>query len=294
MGILVSSSTNVLVQGITGRLGSRQTKLMLDYGTKIVAGVTPGKGGETVFGVPVYDSVEEATCNHRIDASVLYVPAPFLKEAAFETMDAKVPFMVLITDWVPVHDAIEIKEYAKKTATRYIGPNCPGIIVPGQTSLGMMPPSSVSPGRLAVISRSGTLTGEITLLLTYAGVGQSLAVGVGGDPVVGMRFIELIEMLEQDDHTSAVLMIGEIGGTMEEEAAAYLASRSHKPVISFIAGKSAPREKRMGHAGAIVSGGRGTAESKIESLRRAGVRVAETPFEIPDLAKQVLNAADPP
>jgi len=293
MGILVHSGTNVMIQGITGRLGSRQTKLMLDYGTKIVAGVTPGKGGESVFGVPVYDSVEEAACNHRIDASVLYVPAPFLKEAAFEAMDGGVPFMVLITDWVPLHDAVEIKEYARKRGTRYIGPNCPGIIVPGQTSLGMMPPSSVSPSRLAVISRSGTLTGEIALLLTQAGIGQSLAVGVGGDPVVGMRFIELIEMLEQDGHTDVVLIIGEIGGTMEEEVAAYLASRPHKPVISFIAGKSAPREKRMGHAGAIVSGGRGTAESKIESLKKAGVRVAETPFEIPNLAKQVLNAPGP-
>jgi len=293
MGILVRSGTNVMVQGITGRLGSRQTKLMLDYGTKIVAGVTPGKGGESVFGVPVYDSVEEAARNHRIDASVLYVPAPFLREAAFEAMDARVPFMVLITDWVPLHDAVEIREYARKMGTRYIGPNCPGIIVPGQTSLGMMPPSSVSPGRLAVISRSGTLTGEITLLLTHAGIGQSLAVGVGGDPVVGMRFAELIEMLEQDSRTDAVLMIGEIGGTMEEEAATYLASRPHKPVISFIAGKNAPRERRMGHAGAIVSGGRGTAESKIDSLRKAGLRVADTPFEIPNLAKQVLNAAGP-
>lgn len=289
MGILVNRDFNVLVQGITGRLGSRQAKLMLDYGTRIVAGVTPGRGGETVHGVPVYDSVEEALANHRIDVSILYVPAPGVKDAAFEAMEAGIKFMVIITDWVPLHDEIEIKALAERLGVRYIGPNCPGMIIPGEITLGMLPPGSVAPGRIGVVSRSGTLTGEVTQILTEAGIGQSCVVGIGGDPVVGMRIKDLIELYEEDEHTDAILIIGEIGGTMEEEAAEYIKHHSSKPVFAFIAGRSAPPEKRMGHAGAIISRGRGTAESKIRALEAAGVKVARNPWGLPKLIKETLK-----
>ena len=283
---MVDRDSRVLVQGITGRLGSRQTELMLEYGTKIVAGVTPGKGGETVHGVPVYDSVEEALAHHEIDVSVLYVPAPGIKEAAFEAMEAGIKFMVIITDWVPLHDELEIKALAERLGTRYIGPNCPGMIIPNEITLGMLPTSAVAPGKVGVVSRSGTLTGEITQILTDAGIGQSCVVGVGGDPVVGMSLRDIVELYEQDEHTNAILIIGEIGGTMEEEAAEYIKDHVSKPVFAFIAGKHAPPEKRMGHAGAIISRGRGTAESKIETLRKAGVKVAESPWDLPKLMRE--------
>lgn len=286
MGILVNKDTRVIVQGITGRLGSRQTKIMLEYGTKIVAGVTPGRGGETIFGVPVYDSVEEALSEHEADASILYVPAPFLKEAAFEAMEAGIKFMVIITDWVPLHDALEIKAFANKAGTRYIGPNTPGITVPGEIKLGMI--HTVAPGSIGVVSRSGTLTAEITNLLTKEGLGQSTVVGVGGDPIVGLRLKDILGLFEEDEHTKAVVIIGEIGGAMEEEAAEFIKKRMSKPVVAFIAGVTAPPEKRMGHAGAIVVRGRGTAESKISALEKAGVKVARAPWELPELVKEVI------
>jgi succinyl-CoA synthetase alpha subunit len=286
MAVLVDRNTRVLVQGITGRLGMRQTKMMLDYGTKIVAGVTPGKGGETVFGLPVYDSVEEALREHEVDACILYVPAPSMKEAAFEAMEAGIKFMVIITDWVPVHDALEIKAFAKETGTRYIGPNSPGITIPGETKLGMI--HTVTPGDIGVVSRSGTLTAEVTNLLTEAGLGQSAVVGVGGDPVVGLRLKEVIKLFEEDEHTKAIIIIGEIGGTMEEEAAEYIKEHITKPVVAFIAGQTAPPEKRMGHAGAIIARGRGTAASKIQALKLAGVQVAETPWELPSLLRKLI------
>ncbi|MCS7139657.1 MAG: succinate--CoA ligase subunit alpha [Candidatus Nezhaarchaeota archaeon] len=287
MGILVNKDTRVIVQGITGRLGSAQTKMMLEYGTKIVAGVTPGRGGETIFGIPVYDSVEEALREHEADASVLYVPAPSLKEAAFEAMEAGIKFMVIITDWVPVHDALEIKAFASRLGARYIGPNTPGITVPGEIKLGMI--HTVTPGNIAVISRSGTLTGEVTNLLTTSGLGQSVVLGLGGDPVVGLRLKEVLELLERDEHTEAIVIIGEIGGTMEEEAADYIRRHVSKPVAAFIAGITAPPEKRMGHAGAIITGGRGTAESKISALKSAGVKIAKTPWDLPTLLKDMLR-----
>ena len=287
MGILVNKDTRVIVQGITGRLGALQTKMMLEYGTKIVAGVTPGKGGGTVFGVPVYDSVEEALSEHEAEASILYVPAPFVKEAAFEAIEAGIKFMVIITDWVPVHDALEIKALADERGTRYIGPNTPGITVPGEIKLGMI--HTVTPGNVGVVSRSGTLTAEITNLLTSAGLGQSAVLGVGGDPVVGLRFKDVLKLFEEDEHTKAIVIIGEIGGTMEEEAAEYIKKYVSKPVVAFIAGRSAPPEKKMGHAGAIITGGRGTAEGKIRALREAGVKVAESPWEVPALVKESLK-----
>jgi len=287
MGILVNKDTRVIVQGITGRLGALQTKMMLEYGTKIVAGVTPGKGGGTVFGVPVYDSVEEALSEHEAEASILYVPAPFVKEAAFEAIEAGIKFMVIITDWVPVHDALEIKALADERGTRYIGPNTPGITIPGEIKLGMI--HTVTPGNVGVVSRSGTLTAEITNLLTSAGLGQSAVLGVGGDPVVGLRFKDVLKLFEEDEHTKAIVIIGEIGGTMEEEAAEYIKKYVSKPVVAFIAGRSAPPEKKMGHAGAIITGGRGTAEGKIRALREAGVKVAESPWEVPALVKESLK-----
>jgi len=286
MAVLVDKNTRVLVQGITGRLGMRQTKMMLDYGTKIVAGVTPGKGGETVLAVPVYDTVEEAMREHEADASILYVPARFVKEAAFEAMEAGIKFMVIITDWVPVHNALEIKALANKTGTRYIGPNCPGITVPGETKLGMI--HTVTPGNVGVVSRSGTLTAEITNLLTNAGLGQSAVLGIGGDPVVGLRLKDVIKLFKEDEYTKAITIIGEIGGTMEEEAAEYIKEHVTKPVVAFIAGRTAPPEKRMGHAGAIITRGRGTAASKIKALKEAGVKIAKTQWELPSLLKSVL------
>jgi succinyl-CoA synthetase alpha subunit len=286
MGILVDKNTRVIVQGITGRLGARQTKIMLDYGTKIVAGVTPGKGGETIFGVQIYDSVEEALMEHEADASILYVPSPSLKEAVFEAMEAGIKFMVIITDWVPVHDALEIKAFAKEIGVRYIGPNSPGITIPGETKLGMI--HTVTPGNIGVVSRSGTLTAEISSLLTNAGLGQSAVLGIGGDPVVGLRLKEVVKLFEEDAHTKVITIIGEIGGTMEEEAAEYIKEHVTKPVVAFIAGRTAPPEKRMGHAGAIIARGRGTAASKIQALKQAGVEVAETPWELPSSIRKLL------
>lgn len=283
MAILVDKNTRVMVQGITGRLGISQTRIMLDYGTKIVAGVTPGKGGETALGVPVYDSVEEALREHDADTSILYVPAPFMKEAAFEAIEAGVKFMVIITDWVPVHDALEIKALANDAGTRYIGPNCPGITIPGEIKLGMI--HTVTPGNVGVVSRSGTLTGEISNLLTNAGLGQSAVLGIGGDPVVGLRMKDILKLFEEDERTKAITIIGEIGGTMEEEAAEYIKEHLTKPVVSFVAGSTAPPEKRMGHAGAIITRGHGTAVGKIQALKQAGVKVANTPWELPSLLR---------
>ena len=290
MAIFVDKDSNILVQGGTGRLGALQTKLMLDYGTKIVAGVTPGKGGQTLFDIPIYDSVQEATNKHRIDASVIYVPAPFVQNAAFEAIDAGIAFMVIITDWVPLHDELKIKAYAR-TRTSYIGPNTPGMIVPGQTSLGMISTSAVMPGELGVVSRSGTLSDEIAAQLSEQGIGQSVIVGLGGDPAVGSRMTDILKLLKEDKQTKGVLIIGEIGGTMEEEAAEYIQTEFNKPAIAFISGRTAPKGKVMGHAGAIIMGDRGTAESKINAFEAAGVPVARTLQEIPTLAKKMLETA---
>lgn len=288
MAILVDKDTNVLVQGITGRLGALQTELMLDYGTKIVAGVTPGKGGEMLLAIPVYNSVQEAMSEHRIDASVIYVPAPFVQDAAFEAIDAGIKFIVIITDWVPLHSEMKIKAYAKVRGARYIGPNTPGIMIPGQTSLGMISGSAVMPGGVAIVSRSGTLTDEVASHLSEQNIGQSVVVGLGGDPVVGMRMRDALQLLKDDKETKAVVIVGEIGSTMEEEAAEYSLAQFNKPVVAFIAGRTAPQGKVMGHAGAIIIGERGKAESKIRAFESAGVPVAKTLWELPTLVEGVL------
>jgi len=287
MAIFVDKDTNVLVQGITGRIAAAQTKLMLDYGTKIVAGVTPGKGGQDQFGIPVYDSVQEAANEHRIDASVIYVPAPFVQDAAFEAIDARVKFMVIVTDWVPLHSEMKIKSYAKTKGTRYIGPNTLGMMIPGQTSLGGILAPAVKPGGVAVVCRSGALSNEVAPRLAEQGIGQSVVLGLGGDPVVGSRMIDILKLLKEDNQTKGVLLVGEIGGTMEEEAAEYIEATFNKPVVAFIAGRTAPRGKAMGHAGAIIMGERGTAESKINAFQSAGVPVAKTLWEIPSLVKKM-------
>lgn len=288
MAIFVDRDTNVLVQGITGRFGALQTELMLAYGTKIVAGVTPGRGGQTRLGVPVYDSVEESMSEHCVDASVLYVPATFVRDAAYEAIDAGIKFMVIITDLVPLHDEMKIKAYAEGKGTCYIGPNLPGIIIPGATSLGMISGSAVMPGGVAVISRSGTLSDEVAAHLSEQGIGQSVVIVLGGDPVVGSRMVDVLRLLKDDGESEGVVIIGEIGGTMEEEAAEYIEAQFNKPVVVFIAGRTAPRRKTMGHAGAIIMGERGTAESKINAFQRAGVPVAKTLSEIPQLIKKMM------
>jgi len=265
-----------------------QTELMLNCGTKVVAGVTPGKGGQTQFDIPVYDSVQEAVSKHRVDAAVIYVPAPFVQDAAFEVMDAEIKFVVIITDWVPLHSEMKIRAYSKGRDTRYIGPNTPGIMVPGQTSLGMISPSAVRPGVVAVVSRSGTLTDEVSAHLSEQGIGQSVVIGLGGDSIIGSRMIDVLKLLKEDKQTKGVVIVGEIGGTMEEEAAEYVKAEFDKPVVAFVAGRTAPRGKVMGHAGAIIMGERGTAESKINALELAGATIAKSLWEIPLLAKKVV------
>jgi len=291
MAILVNRDTNVLVQGITGKFGLRQAELMLDYGTKIVAGVTPGKGGQIHLGVPVYDSVHEAMKEHRIDAAMTSVPAPFVRDAVFEVIDAGITFMVIVTDLVPLHDELKIKAYAKGKSVSYIGPNTPGIIVPGQTSLGMMSGSAVMPGEIAIVSRSGTLSDEVAAHLSEEGIGQSVVIGLGGDPVVGLRMVDALQLLKGDEQTKGVVLVGEIGGTMEEEAAEYIKDQFGKPVMAFIAGRSAPPGKVMGHAGAIIMGKLGTVESKVTAFKEAGISVARTIQEVPVLARKMFETS---
>ncbi len=289
MAILIDRDTRVIVQGITGKEGSFHTKLMLDYGTKVVAGVTPGKGGREVHGVPVYDTVEEAVKNHGADASIVFVPARFAPDAVYEAIDAGLKLVVVITEHIPVHDTMRFVNYAKSKGTVIIGPNCPGIIVPGRIKIGIMPVSPFKPGNVAVISRSGTLTYEVAAAMTREGIGQSVAIGIGGDPIVGLDFVEALEMLEKDPETKAVVMIGEIGGDMEERVAAmYREGRFTKPIVAYIAGRTAPPGKRMGHAGAIISMGTGAYQDKVEALRKAGIPVAKMPYDIPKLLKEVL------
>lgn len=289
MAIFVNKDTKVLIQGITGNFGAKQTEIMLEYGTKIIAGVTPGKRGQKLLDIPVYDSVQQAMNSHSIDASLIYVPAPFVQDAAFEAIDAGIPFMVILTDWVPLHDELKIKAYAKRNNTRYIGPNCPGIIVPGETSLGMISGSAVMPGSVGIVSRSGTLVDEVAQQLTEQGIGQSVIIGIGGDPAVGTRMVEVLRLLREDKQTEVVLIVGEIGGVMEEEVAGYIGEEKFsKPVAAFIAGRIAPSGKRMGHAGAIIMGERGTAGSKISVLNRVGIPVAKTLSEIPSLVRGMI------
>jgi succinyl-CoA synthetase alpha subunit len=286
MGILVSKETRAIVQNITGSQGTFHSQLMLEYGTKIVAGVTPGRGGIEVHGIPVFDAVEEATNKFDVDASIIFVPAPFAKDAALEAMAAGLSPVVIITEGIPVKDEIQMMEVARLRGITVIGPNTPGIITPSQCKLGIMPSHIFRQGKVGLVSRSGTLTYEIAASLTAAGLGQSTCLGIGGDHVVGLSFVDVLEMFRKDPETEAVAMIGEIGGNAEEMAAEYVKNtRYPKPIAAYVAGRAAPSGKRMGHAGAIIMGKSGTAETKIEALKDAGVRVALKPGEIAKLLK---------
>ncbi len=291
MAILVDESTRVLVQGITGSEGRFHTKVMLDYGTKVVAGVTPGKGGEKVYGVPVYNFVEEAVEEHpEINSSIVFVPAKFAADAVFEAIEAKLNPIVVITEHIPVSDSLEFVNYARMKGIKIIGPNCPGAISPGKTKVGILPAKLFTKGGVGIVSRSGTLTYEIADAITKAKLGQSTCVGIGGDPIIGLDFIEVIKMFEKDPETKGVVIIGEIGGDMEEKLAEYITKKGvTKPVVAYIAGRTAPPGKRMGHAGAIVAMGKGSAESKLEALKEAGVPVAEIPSQIAELMKRTLT-----
>lgn len=288
MSILADETTRVLVQGITGRIGSIQTGLMLEQGTKLIAGVTPGRGGTEVHGVPVYDSVEEALVSHEIDASILFVPAPFAEDSCMEAIDVGIPLVVLITEHVPVHATMRIRARTREKGVTLIGPTTPGIVSPGKTKIGIMPIAMFCPGHVGVISRSGTLTYEIAGELCEAGIGQSTAVGMGADPVVCTDLVDLLRLFEEDDETDAVVMVGEVGGRQEERAARFLAREMTKPVVAYIAGRSVPQGKRMGHAGAIVQRGMGGAEGKIRALREAGARIAERPGDVASLVREAL------
>ena len=289
MSIFVDKNTRVIVQGITGKQGAFHTQQMLEYGTKIVGGVTPGKGGQELLGVPVFDTVREAVEKTGANASVIYVPPKFATDSILEAVDAGLSLVVCITEGIPIMDMAMVKHYIEGTGTRLIGPNCPGIITPGQCKIGIMPGYIHKPGHVGIISRSGTLTYEAVKQLTCKGIGQSTVIGIGGDPIRGTSFLEALMAFEADPDTYAVVMNGEIGGTGEEEAANYIANCMTKPVAAFIGGQSAPAGKRMGHAGAIVSGGKGTAAGKIAALQDAGVVVAMTPDRIGDALVQAVQ-----
>ena len=285
MSILVDENTKLIVQGITGRDGSFHALKMKEYGTKVVAGVTPGKGGASVDGIPVFDAVAEAAAATGANASVIFVPVAFAADALYEAIDAGLALVVVITEGIPVADMNRIYHYAHQKGTRFVGPNCPGLISPGKCKVGIMPAHIHAAGPVGVVSRSGTLTYEVVYALTKAGLGQTTCVGIGGDPVIGTDFLDCLARFETDPATKAVVLIGEIGGDDEERAAAFVRDKMSKPVVSFIAGRTAPPGKRMGHAGAIISGGAGTAASKREALTAAGVAVADTPSAIPALIK---------
>ncbi|MEM0024746.1 MAG: succinate--CoA ligase subunit alpha [Thermofilaceae archaeon] len=292
MTILVDEGTRVLVQGITGRQGSLHTEEMLRYGTRVVAGVSPGKGGGRVHGVPVYDTVAEAVEAHPdINASIIFVPARYAPDAVYEAVDAGIPLVVVITEGIPVHETLLMVNYATRRGSTIIGPNTPGVISVGKCKVGIMPGHLFKPGRIGIVSRSGTLTYEVALRLAEAGFGVSTAVGIGGDPVTGLSFWDVYEMFQRDPETDAVVLVGEIGGTREEELARAYAVRRGKPVVAYIAGRYAPPGRRMGHAGAIAFGARGTYEGKVEELSRAGVPVAGSLREIPALLSRVLREA---
>ncbi len=278
--MLIDGNTKVLCQGITGTAGSFHARSMKSYGTKIVAGVTPGKGGLVHEGTPVFDTVAEAVEKTGAEASVIFVPAPSAPDAIMEAGEAGLHLIVCITEGIPFHDMIKVKGYVTRKGVRLIGPNCPGIIVPGESKIGIMPGYIHTPGSVGVVSRSGTLTYEVVWQLTQQGLGQSTCIGIGGDPILGMSFVDVLKLFEEDSYTKAIVLIGEIGGSMEEEAARYIKMHVKKPVISFIAGRMAPPGKRMGHAGAIIEGGMGTWQSKVESLQKAGVHIVDNPAEV--------------
>ncbi|MFQ6059145.1 MAG: succinate--CoA ligase subunit alpha [Anaerolineae bacterium] len=283
MSILVDKDTRLLVQGITGREGAFHTRQMIEYGTRVVAGVTPGKGGAEVHGVPVFDTVREAVAETGANTSIVYVPAPFAPDAIYEAADGGIGLIVCITEGIPTLDMIQVCAYLDQKGIRLIGPNCPGVITPGEAKVGIMPGHIHQPGTVGVVSRSGTLTYEVVWELTQRGLGQSTCVGIGGDPVIGTTFIDALCLFEEDPGTEQVVLIGEIGGTDEERAAEFIAAEMTKPVVAFVAGRTAPPGKRMGHAGAIISGGTGKWDDKIEAFKAVGVKVATYPAQIAQL-----------
>ncbi|MGI2327207.1 succinate--CoA ligase subunit alpha [Planococcus sp. YIM B11945] len=289
MSVYINKDTKVLVQGITGSTALFHTKQMLEYGTKIVAGVTPGKGGTEVEGVPVFNTVEDAVKATGANVSVIYVPAPFAADAILEAVEADLDMAICITEHIPVLDMVKVKRFMEGKKTRLVGPNCPGVITPDECKIGIMPGYIHKKGHVGVVSRSGTLTYEATHQLSEEGIGQSTAVGIGGDPVNGTNFIDVLKEFNEDEDTYAVVMIGEIGGTAEEEAAAWIKANMTKPVVGFIGGQTAPEGKRMGHAGAIISGGKGTAADKIKAMNEAGIEVADTPSVIGETLIKVIK-----
>ncbi len=290
MGILIDKNTNAIVQGATGKQGSFHMRLMQNYGTRIVAGVSPGKGGTEVNGVPIYNTVKEAKEKHALNASILFVPAQSAADAAHEALENDVKTVAIVTEHIPIRDSIYIMAHAQQVQSWVIGPNTPGIINPGTCKLGIMPANVFSPGNIGIVSRSGTLTYEIAAGITKRGIGQSTCLGIGGDPVVGLSFIDALELFNSDSQTEAVVLVGEIGGNLEEATAGYIKkTRYPKPVVAYIAGRFAPAEKRMGHAGAIIMGKAGSAKSKIEAFEMVGVGVAQKPSDIAELISLALR-----
>ncbi|MBI5893719.1 MAG: succinate--CoA ligase subunit alpha [Deltaproteobacteria bacterium] len=289
MSILINKNTKVICQGITGEQGQFHTRQMVQYGTNMVGGVTPGKGGANMDGIPVFDTVDEARKKTGANATVIYVPAAFAADAIMEAVDAGIEIVVCITEGIPVLDMVKVKRFMDGSKSRLVGPNCPGVITPDECKIGIMPGHIHKKGKIGVVSKSGTLTYEAVDQLTRLGLGQSTCVGIGGDPINGTNFIDVLEMFEKDKDTDAVIMIGEIGGTAEEEAAEFVKKNVKKPVVGYIAGVTAPKGKRMGHAGAIISGGKGTAEEKFEAMIRAGIKITKSPAELGITMKEALG-----
>ena len=289
MSVLVDKNTRLIVQGITGKEGTFHTKQMVEYGTNVVGGVTPAKGGTTHEGIPVFNTVAEAVAATGANASVIYVPPPFAADAIMEAASAGIALVVCITEGIPVTDMVAVKEFLRDKNTRLIGPNCPGIISPGKCKIGIMPGHIHKEGRIGVVSRSGTLTYEAVGQLTALGLGQSTAIGIGGDPIIGTNHTDALKLFQEDDETDAIIMIGEIGGTAEEDAAEYAKDNVTKPIVAFIAGQTAPPGRRMGHAGAIISGGKGTAAEKMKALTEAGIKVVESPADIGKAIQELLG-----